>query len=552
MREPTIQNRTTTNRKKQKRLVNQHVVPRKNIQGGKQVVDFLLSLRDFSEPKEQILFSIGYSLLREKSAAVKLFLSEYNYEVMDIKGVPNNEFDLLGSTYQFLNSKAQNLERGTFYTFLDIARDLVAGLDFSNGQTILDSACGSGAVLFASNALPHQIVGIDVDPIAVMIAKFNYFIKFPNAEYPRIICDDFFHWVSTNRERFNYHIGNPPYGANLDLTKIESEFVKSGESFSYFIEFGSKLLKKDGVLRFLLPESILNVKKHADIRRFMLQQTNLKKIKRYSRKFDSIMSDVYMVELDMNEPRQEDIIFVKQHAKGETASYVAKSIYENIRNYVFTDLSEQDVAILRKVNATKKYSLSNSVFGLGVVTGDNESKLLSEQEEGAEPIYTGKEVEKYRLLQPKRFLIFDRSKLQQVAPDAIYRAPEKLVYKPINKFLNVALDRTQSLTTNSANIIIPQVADLDIEVIMALLNANLYSYLYLKLFGGINKVAKENLMALPLPEISSDDGKEIKKLISAIEDGDDAELQMYINRNIFKLSDKEIEYINGFIPKATA
>ena len=44
--------------------------------------------------------------------------------------------------------------------------------------------------------------------------------------------------------RFDYIISNPPYGANLDLSKIPTKFVSSGESFSYFIEFCYRLLKK--------------------------------------------------------------------------------------------------------------------------------------------------------------------------------------------------------------------------------------------------------------------------------------------------------------------
>ncbi len=470
------------------------------------------------------------------------FLSEYDYQVLVIKNIPTKEFDLLGSAYQFLNTKLENLEKGSFYTGANIASDIVSGLDFSSGQVIFDPACGSGAFLFNSNAPAEQVCGVDFDPVAIMIAKFNYFIKFPNAPHPKLFHSDFFSWFSVNSQlRFDYIIGNPPYGANLDLLNIPTGFISSGESFSYFIEFCYKLLKRGGVFRFLLPEAILNVKKHTDIRDFILDQANLKKIQKYPKKFAGVMSDIYMIELDSE--RNQEVLFIS-----ETTSVMPKAIYKNFKNHIFVQLEERDISILEKVDKLKKYDLSKSVFGLGVVTGDNKTKIFNKKVRGSEHIYTGKEVEKYKLSTPKNYLIFDRKNLQQVAPDEIYRAPQKLVYKTINKFLKVAIDTTGSLTSNSANIIIPKIHDLDIYTIMALLNSNLYSYLHMKLFGGVNKIAKENLMALPLPGISSEENKTIKELTeNAIIQGVDDYLQEYINQKIFKLTNTEIKYINSIV-----
>jgi hypothetical protein len=82
---------------------------------------------------------------------------------------------------------------------------------------------------------------------------------------------------------------------------------------------------------------------------------------------------------------------------------------------------------------------------------------------------------------------------------------------------------------------------------MGLLNSELYSYLNLKLFGGVNKVSKENLQSLPLPKVSNEENEHIKNLVLLIiENGDDNELQKYINKNIFGLTEEEIKYINNY------
>jgi hypothetical protein len=163
-----------------------------------------------------------------------------------------------------------------------------------------------------------------------------------------------------------------------------------------------------------------------------------------------------------------------------------------------------------------------------------------------EAIFTGKEVEKYRLLPPRNFLFFDRSNLQQVAPDEIYRAPIKLIYQTISKYLKVAIDTTGSLSSNSANIIIPKIPNLDPYTILGLLNSDVYSYLHLKLFGGVNKIAKENLMALPFPELTREQNANLKELVlQTIETGNDEALQVFINNEIFRLTESEIAHMGS-------
>jgi len=539
-----VKNTTIQNRSKHQRLNTKHTIPVHNIEGPL-VAKFLQYLDNLEFTKEEILFSIGCKLLKgNRNPAVMTFLNEYSYKLVDIVNIPTQEFDLLGSVYQYLNTKMENLEKGSYYTGGHIAHDLVRDLDFSKGQVIFDPACGSGSFLFRSGAPAEQIFGIDIDPTAIMISKFNYFIKFPSAKSPKLYCDDFFSWFQENRDmRFDYVIANPPYGANLNISKIPSVYVITGESFSYFIEFGYKLLKQNGVFRYLLPEALLNVKRHADIRDFILEQTNLKRIKKYSRKFSGVMSDTYQVELS-HEP-SECMVF-----EDKLSTLIPLEVFRNLKNRIFVHLTEQDISVIEKVIRLKRFDLSRSAFGLGVVTGDNKSKLFDRAIEGSEPIYTGKEIDKYKLLPPKFHIVFDRKNLQQVAPEEIYRAPKRLIYKTINKYLKVAIDTTGSLTTNSANIIIPNIPELDILTIVAFLNSNLYSYLHLKLFGGVNKIAKENLMALPFPGIGPQENMRIATLTQeAIRTGNDEKLQAYINCSIFELSESEIQYVNSHIKR---
>ncbi len=533
-------NTTIQNRTKQSKLNSQHILPTHYITS-QSTSSFLKSLPLGVYSKEQILFSIGFQLLpHPKTPTVQHFLKGYEQPIIELDNIPQDEFDLLGAAYQYLNSKRENLESGSYYTGEVIAKDLIADLDFSEGQTIFDPACGSGAFLFQSSAAENQIFGVDSDPLAVMIAKFNYFRKFPKALVPNLYNEDFFTWYSKNSDcKFDYVIGNPPFGANLDMSRIPSLHITSGESFSYFLEFGVNLLKDSGVLRFIVPESLLNVKRHSDARSFLLNHTNLRRIKKYEKRFTGVMSDIYLIEI--GNKKSSHVIF-----DAKTSARIPKNLYWDFVNHIFVHLTKADVSLISKVKALKKYDLGNSIFGLGVVTGDNKTKLQKTKQKGFEAIYTGKEVKKYSLSPPNNFLKFDRTTLQQVAPDEIYRAPMKLVYKTICQRLRFALDQSSSLTSNSANILIPNVPGYGILSVLAFLNSDLYSFLHLKLSGGVKKVGKENLQSLPFPKLSIEQNKNIERLcLEAIKSKCDEDLQLYIHFEIFGLSESELNYIRS-------
>jgi tRNA1(Val) A37 N6-methylase TrmN6 len=537
-----IINTTIQNRTKGDRLRSTHLVPHHHTDTN-DLSEFLMSLRNFAVPKQQLLYSIGVKLLADnKNPAVTQLLKEYKFKAVEVPNIPEGVFDLLGSAYQYLNSKMENLKRGIFYTGKDLAVQLTSDLTFGDGQMLLDPSCGSGSFLFHSDAPPGQLVGVDSDPIGVMIAKFNYFLKFPSAPPPQIYCSDFFTWMRENPDiKFEYITGNPPFGANLDISQIPSNYIISGESFSYFIEFSFQLLSKNGCLRFIVPESLLNVKRHTDIRDFILDQTNLHKIIRFSKKFTGVMSDMYMIEL--NKRRGNRTLFVDSFE-----IKMDRQTFRDLKNHIFVQLNETDLSIIEKANLKKSFDLSKSTFGLGVVTGSNAEFLSDEPRIGFEPIYTGKEVTRYQLSKPNKYIKFDRDSLQQVAPDEIYRTDSKLIYKTICKTLRFALDESGSLSTNSANIVIPRLPGYDATSVMAMLNSDLYSFLYIKLFGGVNKIGKEHLMALPFPRISISDHKKIAKLCNAaIAESTDEALQEFIHHEIFGLTNDEVSHVKEVV-----
>ena len=557
-------NLTNLNQSKKVETISAHIIPSQNVRLS-ETRRFLERLLALGENRAAVLFSLGKALVgKNDNPTYTEFLASYDYDDIVLPQLPDViEFDLLGSAYQFLNSKYDNLSSGTFYTGREVAEDFVSDLDFSREQRILDPACGSGVFLFSSNASPEQLWGIDADAIAVMIAKFNYFIKFPDAPAPNIFCSDFFSWMLGHTgEKFDYIITNPPYGADMDMPEklLEKSCIKTGESFSYFIEFAYPMATSKA--RFLIPESLLNVKRHDDIRRFILEKTDLSRIKCYSKRFSGVLSDVYGIEM---EPLSLDSVKEGRSWNGrEKVTFVStreveipKEIYAESSRRLFVLLDEEDVSLLARIESAGRLHIPEHAFALGIVTGGNKDKLFPEAREGSEPIYTGKEItgRRYSFLPVRNHIIYKREQMQQVAPDAYYRAPVKLVYKSVSKYLKVVIDDSGSLTTNTASIILPEVGGISAYALLALLNSRPLSFYHVKMSGGVNKIAKEDMMAMPLPELTEEQQAKLEEMVGDIleagggaDHGEDAELLAYIEEEIYGLDAKARRRLADCLP----
>lgn len=540
-------------------------------------------------PIQNAIFSLALNLLKAKNLLhkphIKSTLQEYDFmpynDLLDF-ALPCDEIDVLGLIYQCLLIEGEKNIMGAYYTPCDITKAMTQNLDFSKGQILLDPACGSGAFFMSlQNINPHQIFGIDNDPIAVFIAKINLLLKFKNDEFiPQIYCADFLESSTKSlfenkiqnplqNTQFDYVITNPPWGIYRNKKRKKSKFISpkscedsiiSGERFSLFFVKSYEHLKPNGVMKFLLPKSMLNVKAHRDLREFILNNGALQEIKHYANIFNGVSTEFASVEHKKSNKTLESRWKTKSHTALLTHTKQCKIITNNqtlqvplsaffiSQNLNFIPLNAQDIAIIQKVKSQGKFDLSQSIWALGIVTGDNKKALHKEQILGSEKIYTGKEITPYRLQKARNFIVYDREKFQQVAKDEIYRTGEKLVYKFISNKLIFAYDNSGALFLNSANILIPKIPNMSIKTTLGFLNSELFAYLHQSLFGEI-KILRGNLEQLPMPKITKEQDSKIAFLVSQIIDGDnsyEAKLQGKIY-DIFQITDKEQNYIQGVL-----
>ena len=140
------------------------------------------------------------------------------------------------------------------------------------------------------------------------IARLNLLVKFKHKNFsPNIFCKnalidasqmddlrafssraqgcDILNKAQAHNVPNDFHVvaTNPPWGARFsskELAALRGAYahIASSESFSYFVSKAFDWLRPGGVASFILPESILNVKAHQDIRFNILKKFHTSKI----------------------------------------------------------------------------------------------------------------------------------------------------------------------------------------------------------------------------------------------------------------------------------
>jgi tRNA1(Val) A37 N6-methylase TrmN6 len=537
----------------------------------------LLSLNSLQ--KEKVVTNITIQDLISKNLVftnkqigeeIKAWLSEINES--DIKSeyaflldctIPKQR-DTLGFLYQSLLLEGKKSQNGSYYTPEVIVNEIIKDYTKKDSK-ILDPCCGTGQFLLAFADVienPKNIYGVDVDEIAVRIARLNILIKYKNQNFaPNIVCKntlfeignyDLFSLNDENIRDFDVIATNPPWGvhfSNSDIDRLKTSFseITSLESFSYFLKKSIDLLRDDGTLSFILPESILNVKTHKDIREIILKNTHIQKVSYLNRVFKNVFTPVIRLDLKKSKKENKQIEICK-----DKETYTAEqSKWKNNQDFIFDiHANGVDTDIIDKIYNIKHTTLAGQAdWALGIVTGNNKAYIVSDKQKDFEEIYKGKDVEKLALSNPSNYIHFTPEKFQQVAPIEKYRAKEKLIYRFISKYLVFAYDDKQKLTLNSANVVIPKIPNYPIKVIASLLNSSLYQLIFQKKFSSI-KVLRSHIEQMPLPLWNKEIFDNIIKVVDeTIKNNEKFEILDDYIMKMYNLSLEEITYIKKFNSK---
>lgn len=420
--------------------------------------------------------------------------------------------DHLGILYQGLSSVGVKARSGAYFTPGSVIDACLGDLGACPAR-FLDPCCGTGRYLLRAASHfaldPAKLHGFDSDPVAVDIARINILLHYRDIEFvPDIRCLDSLQDLANGQPECdtNNLLGNvdaiatnPPWGSckNQKRHKNLTALIKSGESFSLFLQKALTLLKPGGHLSFLLPEAMLCIKAHTDIRRHIITEATIKKISLLGRVFQGVFTPI--ISLNLVKKPAPDNWQVAVETAGSLHYASQKRFAANVNHAFDVAVTPVDKQLLDRIHAVPHTTLSGQAeWALGIVTGDNKRCVLDQPQAGTEAVLRGRDVYKYAPRPARCFIKYKPESFQQVAPERFYRAPEKLIYRFVSDRLVFAYDNNKILTLNSANILIPRLPAMPIKVVLAFLNSQVFQYVFVKRFR-TRKVLKGDLETLPFP-----------------------------------------------------
>ena len=278
-----------------------------------------------------------------------------------------------------------------------------------------------------------------------------------------------------------------------------------------------------GVLSFVLPEAFLNVKTHTSIREFLMKGNSISFVEYLGDVFDGVQCPSIIIQIT----RTSNSLSTKGLRVVTKNSDFVIQTERDLDSQCFSFLMNDDeYKLICKISAIEnKVTLKgNSIFALGIVTGDNSRFITSEHTKENELILKGADISKFKYKNSGNYIKFVPEEFQQVAPVEVYRAEEKLFYKFISNKLVFAYDNRQTLSLNSCNILIPQIDGLSIKYVMAILNSKVAQFFFAKQFNSI-KVLRFHLEQIPIPFASQNEQIEIEKLVDEILSSNDENYQ---------------------------
>lgn len=485
----------------------------------------LFCLKEFLENRISIREETLINELIEDKIKATIFIKKYS-RLFEIDYYQENE-DILGLLYISLKNIGNRKATGSYYTPTKIVKKLISSLNFnfSENEKILDPCCGTGNFLLQ---LPNKtsfnaIFANDIDATSIKIARINMSLKFPNISINEIkahITNKNF-LTDYNNSSFSFIIGNPPWGynftkdENIELKKMYNATDTAHiESYDVFIEHSLQLLKQNGKLSFVLPEAILNVKAHSVIRNIIISKTNIKEISYLGNAFDGVQCPCIILQLENTNKKLSTKGLLIYNEEKNFLINTERKVSSNCFSFNMNDI---EYAIIQKIKNRPDcvFLHNNADFALGIVTGNNKKIISKEKTTTNEIILKGSDIYKFHINKSNNYIDFIPDNFQQVAPTKFYRAKEKLFYRFICNQLVFAYDDKQTLSLNSCNILIPNINNLDVKYIMAILNSRIAQFLFKKEFNSI-KILRAHIESIPIPKISNIEQKNIINLVNKI------------------------------------
>jgi hypothetical protein len=368
---------------------------------------------------------------------------------------------------------------------------------------------------------------------------------------------------------FDVVLGNPPYGADIDdfIKVFEKLYPKTSHGFKdiykYFFDKSLSLLKQNGILCFITPNTFLRQPRYADLRRLLLEYSILELIDLGEHIFEAVVpTAISLISLC----KYENVLFadltkfddVKFALQNIDFSVIEKNLYLQSSNNIFVGnvrIKQENEVLLDEILDFKDAGINYQRVNVGLSdkgNSDLSKRLLYESKKENESdveFWKGTDINSYFIETQTNRFVRTNIKLNEnervILNEKYFRIAPKLIWRQTAQFPILTIDYQGIWFGRSiqAGIIKEKFKHkVSYEYLCGLLNSKYLHYLYeqnVKEKGRVFPQVKLEKLK-PLPIIIPDNQQPIITLVEQIlqskkQNVDTTALETEIDKLVYKL-----------------
>lgn len=361
---------------------------------------------------------------------------------------------------------------------------------------------------------------------------------------------------------FDIVIGNPPYVniANLkdDVYRnyLKSKFKvtkNKTDLYAYFLEKGKDLLKENGTLTFIIPNSWLGTDSFSLLRKMFIEETKINSIvKCPSDVFDATVTTVIISFLNKIVKKNE---FKLLELKNKEFITYGKTTYDIIKNKVSLGFSfKQEI----KINKYDDKLGDIAKFSLGIKTSDDNKFILNiKNDQDCFPLLRGKDINRYYSTYKDKWIWYKPDLMMKKTGAGprkreIFTAPKKILIKDVATEIQATIDKELYFTNDTISLIY-SLEGYSFEYVTAILNSKLINKWFKNNFEAGLHIKINQLSHIPLVKVNNILNKQISSIVNSIIAGksqgiDTFDIEQQIDNIVYRIYELSYEEISQIDP----